>query len=143
MSSFFAYIHEHIKELYLSFILTVMLTFFGVFLASVYKNRDKINFYSLLIRENGRISKVGVSFIFILVLIVYQVVTETEISTYLVELLGVIFCAELGKQFVDGRTISNKEFETIKQKLSQRKRTTKEEPSKSACDVDDIDFDKL
>ena len=141
MSSILAYIYAHLKELYISFILVVMLSFFGTFLTSVYRNRDKINFYSLLIRENGRISKVGVSFIFILVLLVYQVVTETEISTYLVELLGVIFAAELGKQFVDGRTLSSKDFESIKRKLSRK--TSRGETSKSAREIDDIDFDNL
>lgn len=141
MSNFIGYTYAHLKELYIAFILLVMLSFFGTFLASVYRNRDKIHFYSLLIRENGRISKVGVSFIFILVLLVYQVVTETEISTYLVELLGVIFAAELGKQFVDGRTLSNKDFESIKQKL--RKKQNRGETSKSARDIDDIDFDNL
>lgn len=141
MSNFIGYTYAHLKELYIAFILLVMLSFFGTFLASVYRNRDKIHFYSLLIRENGRISKVGVSFIFILVLLVYQVVTETEISTYLVELLGVIFAAELGKQFVDGRTLSSKDFESIKQKL--RKKQNRGETSKSARDIDDIDFDNL
>ena len=141
MSSILAYIYAHLKELYIAFILVVMLSFFGTFLTSVYRNRDKINFYSLLIRENGRISKVGVSFIFILVLLVYQVVTDTEISTYLVELLGVIFAAELGKQFVDGRTLSNKDFESIKRKLSRK--TSRGETSKSAREIDDIDFDNL
>lgn len=141
MSNFIGYTYAHLKELYIVFILLVMLSFFGTFLASVYRNRDKIHFYSLLIRENGRISKVGVSFIFILVLLVYQVVTETEISTYLVELLGVIFAAELGKQFVDGRTLSSKDFESIKQKL--RKKQNRGETSKSARDIDDIDFDNL
>lgn len=141
MSDFIGYIYAHLKELYIAFILLVMLSFFGTFLTSVYRNRDKINFYSLLIRENGRISKVGVSFIFILVLIVYQVITETEISTYLVELLGVIFAAELGKQFVDGRTLSSKDFESIKRKLS--KKSNRGETSKSARDIDDIDFDNL
>lgn len=141
MSNFIGYIYAHLKELYIAFILLVMLSFFGTFLASVYRNRDKIHFYSLLIRENGRISKVGVSFIFILVLLVYQVVTETEISTYLVELLGIIFAAELGKQFVDGRTLSSKDFESIKQKL--HKKQNRGETSKSARDIDDIDFDNL
>lgn len=141
MSNFIGYTYAHLKELYIAFIFLVMLSFFGTFLASVYRNRDKIHFYSLLIRENGRISKVGVSFIFILVLLVYQVVTETEISTYLVELLGVIFAAELGKQFVDGRTLSSKDFESIKQKL--RKKQNRGETSKSARDIDDIDFDNL
>lgn len=141
MSNFIGYTYAHLKELYIAFILLVMLSFFGTFLTSVYRNRDKIHFYSLLIRENGRISKVGVSFIFILVLLVYQVVTETEISTYLVELLGVIFAAELGKQFVDGRTLSSKDFESIKQKL--RKKQNRGETSKSARDIDDIDFDNL
>lgn len=127
------------KEIFLLCILGLLCAFLGVFLCSLYRNRADINFYTLIVRENGRISKVGTSFIFILTLIVYQVVSETEVSMYLVELLGLIFAAELGTKYVDGR-LSKKNIENIRKALEN---TDSKNKSYCAKNIDDIDFDKL
>lgn len=83
-------------------ILIVILSFgfIGVVFFSIYKNRQKVSFYQMITREDGRISKVGISFIFVQMLIIYQVVTGTHVDSYLVELLAVIFGAELGTKYV-------------------------------------------
>ena len=127
------------KELFLICVLVLLIIFLGIFLVSLYKNRDEINFYSLVVRENGRISKVGTAFVFILTLLVYQVISETEVSFYLVELLGIIFTAELGNKYIDGK-ITQKNIDTIKTNLSNIDVTKK---SSSARNIDDIDFDNL
>lgn len=127
------------KELFLICVLILLIIFLGIFLVSLYKNRDEINFYSLVVRENGRISKVGTAFVFILTLLVYQVISETEVSFYLVELLGIIFTAELGNKYIDGK-ITQKNIDTIKTNLSNIDVTKK---SSSARNIDDIDFDNL
>ena len=92
-------------------------------------------------RENGRISKVGTAFVFILLLLIYQVISGTEVSTYLVELLFVIFTAELGTKFLDNKFISDSKMIEIKQNLSKQPDTKKQ--SMSAKNIDDIDFDEL
>lgn len=127
------------KEFFLLCILALLLSFLGVFLVSLYRNRGNVDFYKLVVRDNGRISKVGVSFIFILTLIVYQAVTNAEISFYLVELLGVIFAAEIGTKFVDGKS-GIKNMSDIKNDL---KNVEDKKKTQSARNIDDIDFDNL
>ena len=90
-------------------------------------------------RENGRISKVGTAFIFILTLLIYQVISNTEVSFYLVELLGIIFAAELGTKYVDGK-LSIRQIEGIKDNLSNVQTKKKQQ---SAKDIENIDFDNL
>lgn len=127
------------QELFLICILLLLITFLCVFLTSLYRNRNSINFYSLVVRENGRISKVGTAFIFILTLLIYQVISNTEVSFYLVELLGIIFAAELGTKYVDGK-LSIRQIEGIKDNLSNIQTKKKQQ---SAKDIENIDFDNL
>jgi hypothetical protein len=127
------------KELFLICVLILLLIFLGVFLTSLYNNRENINFYSLVVRENGRISKVGTAFVFILTLLIYQVISETEVSFYLVELLGIIFAAELGTKYVDGK-LTQSNIDTIRNNLSN---IDKSKTSSSAKNIDNIDFDNL
>lgn len=111
MGEKFAWVLEFLKFLipedfyYIYQILIVVLSFgfIGVVFYSTWKNKAKISFYQMIMREdNGvqRISKVGISFIFIQMLIIYQVVTGTHVDSYLVELLAVIFAAEVGTKYV-------------------------------------------
>lgn len=121
-------------------IIGFMALLIGITFVSVYKNRRRIRFHSLIVRDSGNISKVGVSFILILCLIVYQVVTSTEISVYLVELLGVIFAAELGQRYVESRKISPSQVVDIKNSLNSSECKRVSAPAKV---TDDIDFDNL
>lgn len=93
----------------------------------------------MVVRENGRISKVGTAFVFILTLLIYQVISETEVSFYLVELLGIIFAAELGTKYVDGK-LTQSNIDTIRNNLSN---IDKSKTSSSAKNIDNIDFDNL
>lgn len=83
-------------------ILIVILSFafLGVVFFSIYKNKGKVSFYQMICREDGRISKVGISFIFVQMLIIFQVVTGAHVDSYLTELLAVIFAAEVGTKYV-------------------------------------------
>jgi len=85
-------------------ILLTTIVFFIILLVSIIKNRDKIHFYTLIVRENNRISKVGLSFIAILLIIVYQAIFNKEITPGLIELLGIIFTAEIGTNAVNKGT---------------------------------------
>ena len=78
-------------------------------------------------------------FIFLLLLLNYQVISNTEVSTYLVELLGIIFAAELGTKYVDGK-LTKTNMASIKNNLSN---IDMKDKSASARNLDDIDFDKL
>ena len=73
-------------------------------------------------------------------LLVYQVISEAEVSFYLVELLGIIFAAELGTKYVNGK-LSESTMDTIKKVLSQD--VNKNNNVQSAKNIDNINFDNL
>ena len=92
-------------------ILIVLLSFsfIGVVFWSIYKNRGKGSFYQMICRQDDqeRLSKVGISYIFILVLIVFQTVTNGVVDGGLIQLLGVVFAAEIGTKYV-GKIVNTK-----------------------------------
>lgn len=128
------------KESFLFFLVILSLSFLIIVFTSVIRNRNKVQFYSIIVKEDGQISKVGIAFIFLLILLVYQVISGTEISGYLVELLGVIFAAEIGTKYVDNKTVSKKEMMKISAQLKSIDKNKKSAPAKN---LDDIDFDNL
>lgn len=128
-----------LQEIMLFSILGLLMVILVVFVVSVYLNRDRICFYSLVVCKDGSVSKVGIAFLLLLLLITYQVFSGVEISSYLVELLGVIFAAELGKQYFDNK-LTKPQISKIKDNLTH---VDKENTSVSAKNLDDIDFDKL
>lgn len=128
-----------LNEIMLFFILCLITIILFIFSISVYRNRDKICFYSLAVRKDGSISKVGIAYILLLLLITYQVFSGVEISSYLVELLGIIFAAELGKQYVDNK-LTKPQISKIKENLTH---VDKDKRSASARNLDNIDFDSL
>lgn len=128
-----------LNEIMLFFILCLITIILFIFSISVYRNRDKICFYSLAVRKDGSISKVGIAYILLLLLITYQVFSGVEISSYLVELLGIIFAAELGKQYVDNK-LTKPQISKIKENLTH---VDKDNRSASARNLDNIDFDSL
>lgn len=127
-------------QIVITTVVLIMGIFIAIFFASMIKNRKKVKFYSLVIRDDGSISKVGISFIFILMLIIYQVVAQTEISGYLVELLGVIFAAELGTKYVDSKLITPKQIDTIKESVGKVDTSVKTSPARN---TENINFDNL
>ena len=129
-----------LKESFLAFILVLSLVFLSILFVSLLKNRNRILFYSLVIKDDGQVSKIGIAFIFLLILLVYQVITETEVSSYLVELLGIIFAAEIGTKYVDNKTITNKDMTQITKQLKSIDKNKMTAPAKN---IDDIDFNSL
>lgn len=127
-------------QIVITTVVLIMGMFIAIFFASMIKNRKKVKFYSLVIGDDGSISKVGISFIFILMLIIYQVVAQTEISGYLVELLGVIFAAELGTKYVDSKLITPKQIDTIKESVGKVDTSVKTSPARN---TENINFDNL
>lgn len=127
-------------QIVITAVVLIMGMFIAIFFASMIKNRKKVKFYSLVIGDDGSISKVGISFIFILMLIIYQVVAQTEISGYLVELLGVIFAAELGTKYVDSKLITPKQIDTIKESVGKVDTSVKTSPARN---TENINFDDL
>lgn len=67
----------------------------------MHRHRRGIKLYSILLREDGRISKVAVAFLFILPVILYQAIYLNEITPGLDYILLTIFGTELGVKFTD------------------------------------------
>lgn len=77
----------------------IFLAFIIALAISVYKNKVKL--YSILVREDGRISKVAVAFLLILPVILYQAIYLNSITPGLDYILLTIFGTELGVKFAD------------------------------------------
>lgn len=77
----------------------IFLVFMIALAVSVYKNNVKL--YSILVREDGRISKVAVAFLLILPVILYQAIYLNSITPGLDMILLTIFGTELGVKFTD------------------------------------------
>lgn len=79
----------------------IFIIFIGALFVSMHRHRRDIKLYSILLREDGRISKVAVAFLFILPVILYQAIYLNEITPGLEYILLTIFGTELGVKFTD------------------------------------------
>lgn len=68
---------------------------------SLYKNRRGLKLYTVLLRDDGRISKVSLAFLFIMPIIIYQAIYLHEITAGLDYILLTIFGTELGVKITD------------------------------------------
>ena len=121
--------------LYITIMTAVFLLFLLVFGVSIIRHKNRTRFYTLIIKPDGNLSKVGISFIFLWIVVLFQVAAGKEITGYFVELLGVIFAAELGERYMDSKMpMSGKVLDTLKGKLSGN------EEEKTPPAKEDIDF---
>lgn len=122
--------------LYIGIMTIVFILFLVVFSVSIIRNKSRTRFYTLIIKPDGNLSKVGISFIFLWIVVLFQVAAGREITGYFVELLGVIFAAELGERYMDSKlSISGKSLDILKGKLSDN-----DETKKTPKANEDIDF---
>lgn len=68
---------------------------------SAARNRRGVKLYTLLLREDGRVSKVSLAFLFILPIIIYQAIYLNQITPGLDYILLTIFGTELGVKITD------------------------------------------
>ena len=124
------------EVLYIGIMTVAFLLFLIVFTASIIRHKNRTRFYTLIIKPDGNLSKVGISFIFLWIVVLFQVAAGKEITGYFVELLGVIFAAELGERYMDSKlTISGKSLDILKGKL-----TDTDESKKTPKADTDVDF---
>ncbi len=124
------------EMLYIGIMTGVFILFLLVFTASIIRHKNRTRFYTLIIKPDGNLSKVGISFIFLWIVVLFQVAAGKEITGYFVELLGVIFAAELGERYMDSKlTVSGKGLDLLKGKLSDN-----DESKKTPKANEDIDF---
>ena len=124
------------EVLYIGIMTVSFLLFLLVFTVSIIRNKSRTRFYTLIVKPDGNLSKVGISFIFLWIVVLFQVATGKEITGYFVELLGVIFAAELGERYMDSRMpMSGKVLDGLKSRLSD---SDKEKKTPKADE--DVDF---
>lgn len=83
-------------QIYGIMISVIFLVFIISLCVSVFRGKRTIKLYSILLREDGRISKVSVAFLFILPVILYQAIYLNAITPGLDDMLFTIFATELG-----------------------------------------------
>ena len=124
------------EMLYITIMTATFLLFLVVFAVSIIRNKSRTRFYTLIVKPDGNLSKVGISFIFLWVVVLFQVAAGKEITGSFVELLGLIFAAELGERYMDSRMpMTGKALDGLKGRLSgtdEEKKTPKAE--------EDVDF---
>lgn len=87
---------------------------------SMFRNKRNVKLYSILLRDDGKISKVAVAFLFILPVILYQAIYLKEITAGLDYILLTIFGTELGVKITDklpnvlNKRNDNKRIENMK-----------------------------
>lgn len=124
------------EMLYIGIMTVSFLLFLLVFTVSIIRNKSRTRFYTLIVKPDGNLSKVGISFIFLWIVVLFQVAAGKEITGYFVELLGVIFAAELGERYMDSRMpMSGKILDGLKGRLSD---SDKEKKTPKADE--DVDF---
>jgi len=122
--------------LYIGIMTATFILFLLVFGISIARHKNRTRFYTLIIKPDGNLSKVGISFIFLWIVVLFQVAAGKEITGYFVELLGVIFAAELGERYMDSKlSISGKSLDILKGKLSEN-----DESKKTPKADEDVDF---
>lgn len=135
---------------YTGFITIIGVLFLVTLIYSVYKNRSKLKFASLIMRE-GKISKIGVSFIFFLYAIMYQAVVKGQITPGLTEVFILTLLLELGNKGIDvwgARYGIKKPFEYDYNKFeyvpeTKEEKMRQEEKKAAKPDAGEVDFDKL
>ena len=124
------------ETVFIDMMIIVFAVFLLFFFISVVRNRYRTKLYTLIIKPDGNLSKVGISFLFLWLIILFQVITGKEITGYFVELLGVIFAAELGERYIDNKKLTNNKIDIIKDKLQDVDKDNASAPAK----FDDVDF---
>lgn len=90
-----------IDNLY-GFIIAILFVIFIISLCiSVVLHRKDVKLYSILLREDGRISKVAIAFLFVLPVILYEVIFFHQLTPGLDYILLTIFGTELGVKVTD------------------------------------------
>src|SRR5574344_2830699 len=90
-----------LHQLFLIFMFILIISYILVISISMFKHRKEIKFWTIMTRNGNRISKIAVTFWFLIPIVVYQSIMCTQISPGLIELLYAVFAAELGVNGID------------------------------------------
>lgn len=102
---------ELLRNIFLSIILILSCIYQLILIISMFVGRKQIDFLST-IKSGNRISKSGIFFFILMILIVYQSLFLDQLTPGLVEIMGLIIAGEVGSRYVSNK--KHIEMERIK-----------------------------
>lgn len=93
-----------IKIVFLYVIFFISILYQVILFGSLIRHRKDVDFLSAIIR-NGNISKAGIFFFVLMLIITYQALFLDEITAGLIELMGIIVLGDLGAKYVANKKI--------------------------------------
>jgi len=108
---------EVIKNVLLGFIFIIAILFQLFLFFDLFRHRKEVHFVSAVLRpEDGTISKGGVAFFIIILIIIYQALFMKTITPGLVELMGVIIGGDVAGKAVEAyKSTKFKQAEVVKE----------------------------
>lgn len=106
------------KVVFLYFIFCICIIYQILLIITMYKKRHEIDILSAVKRDN-RISKAGLFFMVLMLIITYQSLFLDEITTGLVELMLIVISGDLGAKAIDNYTKIKKLQTNINEETNQ------------------------
>ena len=89
------------NQIIISFIVLILFIYVLICAISLYRNRKSINFTAPIINLDGNISKSGVLFLFLTLVVIYQALFELPITDGLLEILAVLAFKDAGVEIAN------------------------------------------
>lgn len=84
------------NQIIILFIILILFLYVILCIVSLYKNRNSINFTSAIVNPDGKISKSGILFLFLTLVVIYQALFSLPITDGLLEILAILAFKDAG-----------------------------------------------
>lgn len=84
------------NQIIILFIILILFLYVILCIVSLYKNRNSINFTSAIVNLDGKISKSGILFLFLTLVVIYQALFSLPITDGLLEILAILAFKDAG-----------------------------------------------
>lgn len=84
------------NQIIILIIILILFLYVIICIVSLCKNKDNVNFTSAIVNVDGRISKSGVLFLFLTLVVIYQALFGLPITDGLLEILAVLAFKDAG-----------------------------------------------
>ena len=89
------------NQIIVSIIILILFSYVLLCIIGLYKNRDNVNFASTIVNNDGKISKSGVLFLFLTLVVIYQSLFGLPITDGLLEILAVLAFKDAGVEIAN------------------------------------------
>ena len=84
------------NQIIILIIILILFLYVILCIVSLYKNRNSINFTSAIVNPDGKISKSGILFLFLTLVVIYQALFSLPITDGLLEILAILAFKDAG-----------------------------------------------